>query len=60
MLEMFKFVKEMSKYAPPDAVNWNDQSINQQLFRKGKICMYLGGHWTSMRTSRSARYARTG
>jgi len=46
MLEAFKFVKEMAQYAPPDAVNWNAQSIYEQLFTENKICMYLGGHWS--------------
>jgi multiple sugar transport system substrate-binding protein len=46
MLEAFKFVKEIAQYAPPDAVNWNAQSIYEQLFTEGKVCMYIGGHWS--------------
>jgi len=46
MLETFKFVKDIAQYAPPDAVNWNAQSIYEQLFTENKVCMYIGGFWS--------------
>jgi ABC-type glycerol-3-phosphate transport system substrate-binding protein len=46
MLETFKFYKELAQYAPPDAINWNDQSIYQQQFIDGKIGMYIAGFWS--------------
>jgi multiple sugar transport system substrate-binding protein len=46
MLEVFNFYKELAQYAPPDAVNWNDQSIYQQQFIDGKIGFYIAGFWS--------------
>jgi multiple sugar transport system substrate-binding protein len=46
MLETLKFYKELSKFAPPDAVNWNAQQQDEQMFMDGKLGMYVAGFWS--------------
>jgi len=46
MLETLKFYYDLTRYGPPDAMNFNSLAQIEQLFAAGKVGMYIAGWWS--------------
>jgi multiple sugar transport system substrate-binding protein len=46
MLETLKFYYDLTRYSPPDAMNFNTLAQIEQLFAAGKVGMYIAGWWS--------------
>ena len=46
MLETLKFYYDLTRFSPPDAMNFNTLAQIEQLFAAGKVGMYIAGWWS--------------